>query len=300
MPDQKKAYLFGLIAVLMWSTVASAFKLSLRYLDPAQLLLYACLTSILVLSTILLVQGRLGLVLRCTRGQYLRSLGLGLLNPFLYYLVLFKAYALLPAQQAQPLNYTWALTLTLLSIPLLGQKISGRDLAAGLICYSGVLVISTRGDLLGLHFSDPLGVALALGSTVIWALYWIYNTRDDRDPVVGLLLNFLCAFPFILLFCLLFSRVAVTSPHGLLGAAYAGTFEMGITFVCWLRALKLSENTAKVGNLIFISPFLSLVLIHFLVGEQILPSTFVGLVLIVAGLIVQQLKAPAPSGKALR
>ncbi len=65
---------------------------------------------------------------------------------------------------------------------------------------------------------------------------------------------------------------------------------MGITFVLWLSALKLSENTAKVGNLIFISPFLSLIFIHYLVGEDILTSTFMGLVLIIAGLLIQQLK----------
>jgi drug/metabolite transporter (DMT)-like permease len=70
---------------------------------------------------------------------------------------------------------------------------------------------------------------------------------------------------------------------------------MGITFVLWLSALKLSENTAKVGNLIFISPFLSLIFIHYLVGEDILASTFKGLVLIVAGLLIQQLKAKSPT-----
>lgn len=82
-----------------------------------------------------------------------------------------------------------------------------------------------------------------------------------------------------------------SNPFGLVGAAYVGVFEMGITFVLWISALKLSENTAKVGNLIFLSPFLSLVFIHFLVGEDILPSTFIGLVFIVMGLFIQQLKA---------
>jgi drug/metabolite transporter (DMT)-like permease len=61
-----------------------------------------------------------------------------------------------------------------------------------------------------------------------------------------------------------------------------------VTFVFWLKALKYSENTAKVGNLIFLSPFLSLIFIHFLLGERILPSTFAGLGLIVAGLILQR------------
>ena len=124
-------------------------------------------------------------------------------------------------------------------------------------------------------------------------IYWIYNTKDDRDPVAGLLLNFMFGLPWVLTCCLLFSNVRVSNPFGLVGATYVGVFEMGITFVLWLSALKLSENTAKVGNLIFLSPFLSLVFIHFLVGEDILPSTFIGLVFIVAGLLIQQLKGRA-------
>jgi drug/metabolite transporter (DMT)-like permease len=63
---------------------------------------------------------------------------------------------------------------------------------------------------------------------------------------------------------------------------------MGFTFVLWLSALKLTTSASRIGNLIFISPFLSLVLIHFLVGEEIRGSTFVGLVFIMGGLAVQQ------------
>jgi len=289
MHNQKKAYLYGLLTVFFWSTVASAFKLSLKYLDYLQLLLYSSTVSILVLTGILLLQGKGRRLFSCSRRAYLRSLMLGFLNPFLYYTVLFKAYDLLPAQEAQPLNYTWAITLTLLSIPLLNQRIGVKDIVAVFVSYSGVLVISTHGHLLSFRFSNPVGAALALGSTVIWALYWIYNTKDDRDPVVGLLLNFVFGLPWVVAACLVFSTLWISNIRGLLGAVYVGIFEMGITFVLWLSALKLSENTAKVGNLIFMSPFLSLVFIHYLVGEDILPSTFVGLMLIVAGLIIQQL-----------
>lgn len=287
MRNQTKAYAYALTTVLLWSTVASAFKLSLRHVDHFQLLLVACAVSILVLSAILAVQGRWRLVLACSGRQYAQSLVLGLLNPFLYYLVLFKAYDLLPAQEAQPLNYTWALTLAFLSVPLLGQRLGVREVLAGLVSYSGVLVISLRGDVSGLHFSDPLGVALALGSTVIWALYWIYNTKDRRDPVAGLWLNFVFGFPFVLAACWLFSDLRIASLPGLLGAAYVGMFEMGVTFVCWLMALRLAANTAQVGYLIFISPFLSLLFINLLVGEAIRVATLAGLGLIVAGLVVQ-------------
>jgi drug/metabolite transporter (DMT)-like permease len=292
MHDQSKAYLYGIATVLLWSTVASAFKLSLRYLDYPQLLLYASIVSLFALLVILGVQGKIKVLFAYSSKQYLRSMLLGFLNPFLYYVVLLKAYDLLPAQEAQPLNYTWAITLALLSIPLLKQRISLKDIVAMLVSYSGVYVISTHGDVTGFHFSNPFGVALALGSTLIWALYWIYNTSDDRDPAAGLCLNFLFGLPWILVFCLLFSKDGGLPVQGLLGAAYVGLFEMGVTFVLWLNALKLSESTAKVGNLIFLSPFLSLVFIHFFVGEDILTSTLVGLVLIVAGILIQRRRGP--------
>ncbi len=108
--------------------------------------------------------------------------------------------------------------------------------------------------------------------------------------MAGLLLNFLFGLPFVLAFTLLFSNLQVSNVYGLVGALYVGMFEMGITFVIWLSALKLSQNLARLANLIFISPFLSLVFIHFLVGEQILRSTLIGLPLIVAGLLIQQVK----------
>jgi len=189
------------MTVLFWSTVATAFKLSLAQLDLFQLLLYASITSIVLLAGLLLLQGKFILIFRYTHRQNMRSLIAGFLNPFLYYLILFKAYDLLPAQIAQPINYTWAITLTVLSIIILKQQISAMDIIAGVICYAGVLVISTQGDLTTLNNVEPLGVTLALVSTLVWASYWIYNIKDDRDPVVAMFLNFLFALPMVLIYC---------------------------------------------------------------------------------------------------
>ncbi len=59
---------------------------------------------------------------------------------------------------------------------------------------------------------------------------------------------------------------------------------MGVTFVLWLRALNISKSTALIGNLVFLSPFLSLIFINLILHEQIMPSTIVGLVLIILGI----------------
>jgi drug/metabolite transporter (DMT)-like permease len=295
--SQRKAYAYALVTVALWSTVASAFKLSLRHLQPAELLLYATIVSCGVLLTVILLQGRGRELVKVNRNEWLASCRLGLLNPFLYYLVLFKAYDLLPAQQAQPINHTWAITLTLLSIPLLKQKIGRMQILAICVSYIGVLVISTRGNLLAMEFDSPAGVGLALFSTLIWALYWIFSTRDSREPVIGLFLNFCCALPCVAIYVLLVHGFRQIELAGLLGAVYIGFFEMGIAYIFWLKAMKLSTDTARIANLIFICPFLSLVFIHFLVGEEILPSTFVGLIFIVAGLVLQSRSGRAESGE---
>ena len=291
--DRRKAYLYGIATVLLWSTVASAFKLSLRYLDYAQLLLYASAVSTLALGCAVLVQGKVSHLWSEARRAWGRALLLGLCNPLAYYLVLFSAYERLPAQEAQPLNYTWALTLALLSVPLLKQRLRWQDGVGGIVCYAGVLVISTHGDVFALHFTDSLGVVLALGSTVLWALYWIFNTREAGDPTVRLFLNFALSLPFVGLYCAWQSSLWPVPIEGLVGAGYVGLFEMGVAFVLWQQALRYAENTAQVGNLIFVSPFLSLGFIYLLVDEAIRPSTPVGLALVVAGLVLQQMRSSA-------
>ena len=284
---QHKAYLFALSAVLLWSTVATAFKISLRYLDVYQLLLVASVTATLVLLAVVLATGRLAAALRTGRGDYLRLACLGILNPFCYYLVLFRAYDLLPAQVAQALNYTWAITLMLLSVPILKHRITRFDCIATAICYSGVLVICFSGGRFPEGELSAQGIFLALGSTIIWAFYWLLKTKDHVEPVTGLFLSFLFSIPFIAVACWLRSDVSSLGMASILAGVYVGLFEMGVTYIFWLAALRLSEATAKVSTLIFLSPFISLIFISRILGEAIAVTTIMGLALIVAGLLVQ-------------
>jgi drug/metabolite transporter (DMT)-like permease len=256
-------------------------------LDYIQLLFLASLSSTAVLFVILIVKGRLKEIVRQSGRDILRSALFGLLNPFLYYLVLLKAYSLLPAQEAQPLNFTWPVVLALLSVPLLRQKLRLKAILALLISFAGVLVISTRGDFFAWSFQSPLGTILAVGSSLVWALYWIYNVKDKREPVLKLFLGFLFGTIYVSIAFALFGLPLRLTWAGLGGAVYIGLFEMGITFVLWLRALSLARDNARVANLVYLSPFISLLFIHFVVGEEILLSSLIGLILIVTGILVQ-------------
>jgi drug/metabolite transporter (DMT)-like permease len=292
MDRDRRALLLGLSAVFLWSTSATAFKIALRYLDVYQLLAWASALSALALLGVVLYRGQGGQLVSCLREEPRFFLALALLNPTVYYVVLLHAYDLLPAQQAQAINYTWAITLALMAIPLLGQHLHWRDILAAVMGYGGVLVIATRGDLLSLRFDSPAGVTLALLSTIIWAYYWIVSTRNHRDASVGLCLNFLLATPLCALLSLTLSDPGWPDWRGLAAAAWVGLFEMGVTFLLWSAALKSARRVARVSNLIFLSPFLSLVFIQGVLGETIHPATVIGLCLIVPAALLQQLQGP--------
>lgn len=269
--------------------MSSAFNITLRHIAFDQLLLWASLSGVIVLGFVNRFGGEPLQLRKLKRKHLLSSALMGFFNPFLYYLVLFKAYDLLEAQIAGSLNYAWPLVLVLLSIPLLKQRIHPLSILAIFISFFGITVISTHGSLISLENINPLGVALAVGSAFFWAIYWILNMKDQRETSGKILLNLFFGFVYILIFLLVTGRgIQLPTGKAFMGVAYIGVFEMSITFVIWLKALNFSVNTAKVSNLIYLSPFLALFWIHLAVGESIRTSTVVGLVFIVLGIVFQQ------------
>ena len=289
--DQRKALVCGSAAVALWATVGSAFKLTLRHATPVQLLFYAALVSAVLLVVILACRGEIGRLLAAPAASWRRAALLGLVNPVAYYLLLFSAYDRLPAQEALALNYSWPLMLMFLGSMVQRRWPRGRDMVAGAICYAGIWCVATRGDVLSLHFADPLGVALALASTVAWAASWIAGRSDSRPPVIALAQNFLVAVPVLAVVVAVKGGGFAVNGHALMGSAYVGAFEMGVTFVLWLLALRYAANPAVVGNLSFLAPVASLFLIHLVVGEPLRTSTVAGLPLILAGLVIQNWQA---------
>ena len=290
MTNQGKAYLYAGIAIFFWSTVSTAFKIALHYLDFIQLLFIATWTSFLVYLFVFLLTGNKQSRFRFTRNEVMHSAILGLFNPFIYYLILFKAYSLLPAQVAQPLNMIWPIIFVFLSIPFLKQKIAVRSFIALFISFTGVYLVSSQGKPFSFQISEPFGVILATGSSIIWSFYWIFNVRDSREEVQKLLLSFFFAGIYISILLLFVTDLSSIKLKGALLAVYSGIFEMGITFLLWLKALRLTSTTDKISNLVYLAPFFSLILIHIFVGESIYLTTVIGLCLIICGIIFEKIR----------
>jgi drug/metabolite transporter (DMT)-like permease len=287
----RKSYLYAGLAIFFWSTVPTAFKISLRELDILTMLTLAVLTSTAVLAIVVLAQRKTDLLFKVSGKELLLSASLGLLNPFIYYLILLKAYQLLPAQVAQPLNMIWPIILVFLSVPLLRQKIEPRSYLALFISFAGVYIISSQGHPFSSVRSDIRGVLLATGSSLFWAVYFLLNIRDKRDEAVKLLLNFFFGTVYLVIAMIVTDRFhAMLSLTGIAASVYIGIFEMGITFLFWLKALQMATTTDKVSNLVYLAPFLSLVFVHFILHEPVYYTTPAGLLLIVSGILIQNRK----------
>lgn len=288
MNPRKQALAYGMLAVLSWSTVATMFKTALRYYSHYEMLLVATLTAVCLLGMTLVFQKKWRQVRALTLRQQIYLGAVGILNPVVYYLVLFKAYALLPAQVAQPINYSWPILLLVLlafvtrkPIPL--SKYIGMGLSL-----TGVVLISMgsgtiQGDALPIN-----GLLLALLSAFLWASYWLINNQlKGIDPIVALFCNF-----YFGAICLLgaypFTDANLHSLPGLWSSIYIGAFEMAIPFVCFGIAMRKTDNPALINQICYLSPFLSLFLIHIFLQEYIYPATYIGLILIVAGIIFNE------------
>lgn len=280
---KQQSLIYTLSAVILWSTVATVFKISLEGMNYVQLLFYSSFASTIALGFFALKQ------IKNFNFISLKSVLLGFINPFLYYILLFKAYSLLPAQEAQPLNYTWPIVLSLFSVLFLKEKMDFKKVVGLLSAFAGVVIISTRGNFTTLHFESLTGVIIAVSTSLVWATFWILNLKDNRTSEIKLFTAFLFGTIFSGIYLVLFDSFTMESYSYLWGAAYVGLFEMGVTFLLWNKGLELSRDKAKTSTFAYLSPFLSLVFIAFVLGETIMFSSILGLILIVGGIVYQNI-----------
>jgi len=289
MTNQSKAYFYGILTVLMWSTVATAFKINLQHFDVANMLFWSSLSSAIVFIIFIIFQGKLHLLKSIKFNDLLYFLLLGFLNPFLYYLILFAAYNKLPAQIAQPLNYSWVIVVSILAFFMLKQKIKLINFIGLSVSFIGIIIISlTNGNIK--QSVDYFGILLALSSSLVWGFYWVINVKKKYDDSIKLMFNFLFGTLYSLIYLLISGANLSINTSGILSSMYIGLFEMGLTFFTWLQALKLADNAAKIGNIIYFSPLISMIFITLVLKEELMITSIIGLILIIIGMLIQQIK----------
>lgn len=288
------SYIFVLLASFLWGSTAAVGKLLLANLNNLQVLFFTTLFAFLGLFAIVLLQRKKAIIKTYTKKDYFTFAWMGFLGVFLYVFFFYGALQLLPAQEAFIINYLWPIMVVFFAILILKEQTTSRKIL-GIICsFVGVAIVITKGDFSTLQLGNVLGILSAIAGAIVYGLFSVLGKKQNYDKFVSMMFYYFFSFLYALIAVLLFSKIPQVSFYQLTGLIWLGIFASGLGFVFWFLALKYGD-TAKMSNIIFLTPFISLVYIYFLVGEKILISSVIGLVVIVAGILVQSTEKNLPS-----
>src|SRR3990167_4975370 len=286
------SYVFVSLAALLWGSVAAVAKLLLADLNNVQVLFLSNVFAFLGLLCIVVFKKKMELICSYTKQDYSTFAWMGFLGAFLYTFFLYGALQLLPAQEAFIVNYLWPVLVVVFAVWILKEHITVRKILGIACSFLGVVIVITKGDFVALQFSNVLGILSAVAGAFVFGLFSVLGKTKQYDKLVSMMFYYLFAIFYSLVAVLIFSEIPALSMRELLGLVWLGAFTSGFAFVFWFLALKYGD-TAKMSNIILLTPFISLVYIYFLVGEKILPSSVVGLAVIVLGILIQSSFAKA-------
>lgn len=286
-----KAYLFAFGSIFLWASTAAVIKLLLTGLDSLQILFYASLFAFPFLFLVAFFQKRLGQIREYKTNDYVWFAGMGFVGVFVYYLGLYLALSFLSAQEAFIINYLWPVFIVIFAIPLLKESMTFRKTLAILLSFFGVVIVATNGNVGSIELQSPLGVFLAILAAASYGLFSVLGKKREYDRFISMAFYYLFTFLYSLIALLVIGTIPTISLLQIAGLLWVGIGTSGLAFAFWFLALKYGD-TAKISNLAFLTPFLSLVYIYFLLNEPILISSLIGLVLIMSGILIQNFKRP--------
>ncbi len=285
MTKEKISYLYVVLAVLLWAPTAAVGKLMLKDLNNLQVLFYISLIASISLFLIVLFQKKFSLIKKYMLKDYWHFACMGFIGVFLAYVFFFAGLMFAPAQETIIVNYTWPIWVVIFAMVLLKEKINFKKILAILLGFIGVYVVVSKGDIFTISLANIKGNLFAFAGAIFYGLFSVLGKKYNYERFTSMMFYYAFTFVFITISNLIFSEIPKISLYEFAGLSWLGIFASGLGVVFWFLALKHGD-TAKMSNIVFLTPFLSLVFIYFFLGEKILFSSVLGLILIITGIII--------------
>lgn len=201
-----------------------------------------------------------------------------------YHALLFAAFGLAPAVEANLLQYLWPLLIVILSpVFMSGYRLRLPHIAGAVLGFSGAaLIIGADGISPNAHYVS--GYLCAIAAAVIWAVYSLGCRRLPPFPTSA-----------IAACCLIAGALAVIwhiAQHGVQSLALErndwgllvllGMGPMGVAFLTWDIALKHGDPRS-IGALAYLTPLLSTLLLMLFNERAMTPHSFMAMCTIFAG-----------------
>ena len=282
----KKEYMYAFVSIFLWSTTATVTKLLLGTLNSMQILLVSSLFAFIFLLIVNIIKGNLKELKTYKIKDYLQISGMGILGVFLYYLFLYLGTDILQASQAFIINYLWPIMIVLFACIILKEKMTSRKLIAIILSFIGVIIVTADGNLLNIQKDNMIGAIYCILAAISYGLFSVLNKKTNYNKYLSMMLFYFVSFVISLLYIWLFKNSFKLEGVQLLGLLWVGIFTSATAFTSWALALEKGD-TAKISNLAYITPFLSLIWTALILKEELNINSIVGLVVIVLGIFIQ-------------
>ncbi|RZA37290.1 MAG: EamA family transporter [Lysobacteraceae bacterium] len=254
MSTVRNATLSGLLAILLWSSLA-LLTTATAGLPPFQVLALGFGFAALF-----------GFVLTLSRGNWaelrqpLSALTLTTTALFGYHALYFIALKRAPAVEANLLNYLWPLLIVLFAGFLPGVRVRGMQVAGTLLGLLAAMLLVTRGSGIEIQPRYLTGYLAALGAAVIWAAYSVLNRRHAQVPSSAIIVA--CAGVAVMgaVAHAAFEQTVSPTPWQWGVLAVMGVGPVGAAFLLWDHGTKHGD-IALLGSLSYLAPLLSTLLL---------------------------------------
>ena len=281
-----KPYICAFITIFFWGSSAAISSLVLDSISTLALVFYGSLVATIFLLILNIVTGRIGQVKEITGRDYANMFVVGMLGIFLYNVLLFFGMTRILVQQAFIINYLWPICIVIFSCIILKEKLTVIKCISMLASFAGVAVVATGGNFSNLVSLDFLGVLAACLAAVFYGLFSVLTIKIKYDKFVAMMVYYFFSTIVSAVALLATNTFIIPTASQIPGILWIGILVNGVAFTLWSIAIA-AGNTARLSNLAYLTPFVSLIWIYFLIGEPISMASVIGLLIIISGVVLQ-------------
>lgn len=281
-----KNVLYSLGAVLIWSTLAPVAKMLLNGIPNFEVLSICAFIASAFLLVFNVANGSVKKMNQYKAVDYLKMSGLGFIGMFLSNALYYYGIATMTSQEACILNYLWPITTLIFACIVLREKLTVMKVIAIVCSFLGIVILSLGAG----GARDPqflIGAAAVIINAVCYGLFSALNKKADYNQNIAMMVIWFTTGICGTLAGLLTETWVPLNGLQILGLIWLGVAVKALGYLFWAIGLKKASDSAKVANLAYLTPFLSLVVAYFLLGEKIKPQALLALVFIVGGILLQ-------------
>jgi drug/metabolite transporter (DMT)-like permease len=284
MTEATKGTIFALLAVAMFATLGTGFKVAVTRLDSYSVVVWMGIWSTLALLVYLAWEGRLRSIAAEMRQRPLFFPLAGTIGLGVQQFLCLKTYEFIPASQAVILHYTYPLMMLVLSWLLFRERSGWQAVCCVLLGFAGVCLLVAAGGGLG-NVRLSAGVAIALATALSFALFCVLIKHARFSVTAGMFLFNLFGLLFLLSLLPLYPMQWAPSGLEMCLLAYLGVFPTALALILWNRALRMIP-TGRSSNCALLVPILSLLCIALVLKERISPLQACGMTIVLGSVFL--------------